>query len=525
MRRLHAVLPVALILGVALMYNSCRSPLRPNAGFAPVKTNDTITGNPMDLPATKVADAACSILRQAHTGLTAESCADGVFSTSFSEVVGVPEDILNPYWHLAKAEADRAVSANLGLLDGCLAAIRALDPSLGAVRAAYNPSQFNAFSGVAAMVAAAGSACAELYRDNTFVPEIPPPPPERITVVRFDDPDPGPDDTTKLLNGIHGGIDFGRGFWGWEKPYYAATSNFAYNLPSTTGDTGFAFSGGPKTLVSLKVFSQKAGQSITVYDELGQSVSLNIPADRNMHTVTTGFTRPSSHIYFRVLPTETYNGVGIDDVTYLSPEVPPRLAHVQTVYALWDRTNSQSRIHFNSPNTEGNLIVAQVNWDSGNLSSVTDAASNTYTAATEVTVSPDGSRQQIWYAKNIAGGANQVMASFSGSRSLSGLVVHEYSGADRQSPLDRSVSRAGTGYVADSGDVTISTADQLLYAGVQGDDGRPMSYTEGYTVRPMDGGMDCADRVVSAQGSYRVQARMPMNSGWILQFVTFKAAH
>ena len=51
---------------------------------------------------------------------------------------------------------------------------------------------------------------------------------------------------------------------------------------------------------------------------------------------------------------------------------------------------------------------------------------------------------QVFYAKNVAGGANTVTATFANSISGWGIVyVHEYSGVDKADPLDAQTAASG----------------------------------------------------------------------------------
>jgi hypothetical protein len=89
-----------------------------------------------------------------------------------------------------------------------------------------------------------------------------------------------------------------------------------------------------------------------------------------------------------------------------------QISFVQTNSRDSGDASTSNAFAFNSNNTAGNLIVAVVNWGTATsaTSSITDSPGNVYTSA----IGPinqaggGGTYVQIFYAKNIAGGANTV---------------------------------------------------------------------------------------------------------------------
>jgi hypothetical protein len=78
-------------------------------------------------------------------------------------------------------------------------------------------------------------------------------------------------------------------------------------------------------------------------------------------------------------------------------------------------TNS---LAFSSPNASGNLIVVYVIWGNRGPVTLSDSNGNAYApvaAARAWGNSNNGWRSQVFYAKNIAGGANTVTATFASS--------------------------------------------------------------------------------------------------------------
>jgi chitodextrinase len=178
-------------------------------------------------------------------------------------------------------------------------------------------------------------------------------------------------------------------------------------------------------------------------------------------------------------------------------------------------------VRFRKPNTAGNLIVAYVVWDNAGAVTLTDSAADAYTSAIGPTAGAGSTSAQIFYAANIAGGTNTVTAQFATAITTRGvLYVQEYSGLDTQSPLDAAVAASGSSPTMDSGMLTTSTGDVLLFAG-GATDGRTHRAARGYKVRSRKYGNLTADEVVAAVGSYDASATQT-GTGWIMQLAAFK---
>ena len=121
-----------------------------------------------------------------------------------------------------------------------------------------------------------------------------------------------------------------------------------------------------------------------------------------------------------------------------------------------------------SANVAGNLIVVQVIWSNSGAVTLSDTRGNTYVAATPRTTWSSGWSAQAFYTKDIAAGANSVSATFSTPINSFGIVqVHEYSGIDEANPFDGATIRTGTGTTMNSGVVTTTNANELLWGPVR----------------------------------------------------------
>jgi glucose/arabinose dehydrogenase/PKD repeat protein len=182
-------------------------------------------------------------------------------------------------------------------------------------------------------------------------------------------------------------------------------------------------------------------------------------------------------------------------------------------------------VAFTNANTAGNLIVVYAVW--GNTGSVTlsDTAGNTYVSVQAATTWGRTSswRAQVFYAKNVAGGANTVTGTFSSSvsGSFGGIYVHEYAGMDKVSPLDVVKSAKGTGTALSSGAAVTTNANDLIF-GAGATAGAITSAGAAYSVRSTVSGNWTMDRNVTTTGSYAATATAT-SARWVMQLVAFKA--
>ena len=126
--------------------------------------------------------------------------------------------------------------------------------------------------------------------------------------------------------------------------------------------------------------------------------------------------------------------------------------------------NSGIGYTFSSPNTLHNFIVVFVS-GGGTTDSMgfTDTQGNTYTALAINRVGPNA---QIFYAKDIKGGANSITATYSGWTDV-GFTAAEYSGVDTSSPFDTEAPPANIngGSSFASGSFTPTVSGDLIFAG------------------------------------------------------------
>ncbi|MGH3368416.1 MAG: hypothetical protein ACRDPR_00275, partial [Nocardioidaceae bacterium] len=133
------------------------------------------------------------------------------------------------------------------------------------------------------------------------------------TTVTFDNPVPA-GSSGSFLNGLFQGLNFGTSQWRWENAYGADPTRHIYFGSNSGTSRAFSFSPGPRTLVSMRVFTGIAG-TLTLTDNLGQTRTQSVTTG-SMQLVTTGWTQPSTTI------TVTFSAgweLGVDDIVSSSP--------------------------------------------------------------------------------------------------------------------------------------------------------------------------------------------------------------
>jgi PKD repeat protein len=155
--------------------------------------------------------------------------------------------------------------------------------------------------------------------------------------------------------------------------------------------------------------------------------------------------------------------------TYSVSSTPQPIAFVQVQSATPQSPQSTVATTFTQAQSAGNLNVVVVGWNesTGNITSVTDGAGNTYQVAA-ATVRGTGLSQAIYYARNIVAagaGANTVTVRFDKSVAYADVRILEYSGLDQTNPFDVSRSAAGSTAQANSGAATTNFARELIVGG------------------------------------------------------------
>ena len=196
---------------------------------------------------------------------------------------------------------------------------------------------------------------------------------------------------------------------------------------------------------------------------------------------------------------------------------------MQLAYTCPQTPQNEVAVDYASPQTAGNLNILAIGWnDQGaNITNVTDSAGNTYQVAVP-TFRGGGLSQAIYYATNILSGANTVTVMFDIPAKYVDLRVTEYSGLSQDHPFDAGASAAGTGALADSGPVTTSQANELLFAaGMTGSgfNGPADGWVLEVITTPDSDIVQ--DMVAASPGTYNVPTSLG-SAGWLMQMAAFR---
>ena len=108
-------------------------------------------------------------------------------------------------------------------------------------------------------------------------------------------------------------------------------------------------------------------------------------------------------------------------------------------------TTTTSTLSFASPNTAGNFIAVVIRGGLSNsqIFTVKDSNSNIYKQAKQIGSSGSAVTSAIYYAENIAGGANTITVTMTVSGPLR-FAILEYSGVATSNSLDAGVAASAT---------------------------------------------------------------------------------
>ena len=217
--------------------------------------------------------------------------------------------------------------------------------------------------------------------------------------------------------------------------------------------------------------------------------------------------------------------------TLAATPAPPAFVQVK---AATPQSNQSSVAVTYGAQTAGNTNIVAIGWNNAtsNITSVIDSAGNTYQLAVP-TFRGNGVSQAIYYAKNIkaaaappAPGANTVTVTFNTATPFVDIRALEYSGLDPNNPLDVVKSASGTGKTANSGTVTTTAANALIFGAgtTQGDfSGGGTNFTT-RIITTLPNANIAEDRIVTAAGAYSATAPLSGSAKWVMQVAAFRAA-
>jgi hypothetical protein len=195
-------------------------------------------------------------------------------------------------------------------------------------------------------------------------------------------------------------------------------------------------------------------------------------------------------------------------------------------------TTTSSSLGFPSNNRAGNWIAVVIRaGKAGQVFTVSDTLHNTYRAAAQLNVTvdtPNGDTLGVFYAENIAGGANTITVSDTISSTLR-FSIFEYSGVVTSSSLDATVANQGTTNSPNSGNVTTSVGGDLLMSAVMTANAATFTAGAGYKIEEFvpaepNSKLMAEDQVQSVAGAASANTTLASSDHWGAILATFKSA-
>jgi hypothetical protein len=195
-------------------------------------------------------------------------------------------------------------------------------------------------------------------------------------------------------------------------------------------------------------------------------------------------------------------------------------------------TTTSATLAYPSNNTAGDWIAVCVRaGHSGQIFAITDSRGNTYHQAIQFNVTvdpPNGDTFGIFYAENIAGGANTITV----QQSISGTMrfaILEYSGVATSNSLDGIAAQQGTSANPNSGNLTTTANGDLLLGAIMV--GNPAIFTAGpgYTIEewvpaPPNTKLIAEDLLQASAGQISASATLGASDSWGAGVAAFKMA-
>lgn len=198
---------------------------------------------------------------------------------------------------------------------------------------------------------------------------------------------------------------------------------------------------------------------------------------------------------------------------------------VQQNYAAPQSPRASVTVAYPAAQTAGDANILAIGWNDtfASIKSVTDSAGNTYQLAVP-TLQTNGLSQAIYYALNVQGRSNVVTVSFNQPAAFADVRITEYSGLSTANAFEAGTSAAGYGSNADSGPVSLSTVNDLVFGA--GMTATAFTSSAGEfslrTITSPDGDI-VEDEVAGAAGLY--DALATLNDGaWLMQVAAFRPA-
>ena len=193
---------------------------------------------------------------------------------------------------------------------------------------------------------------------------------------------------------------------------------------------------------------------------------------------------------------------------------------------------ASASVAFGSSNTAHNFIAVVIRIGGGTIPAitVTDTNKNTYQQAFQFDGTLGGRFiEALYYAENIAFGANTVTVSYNTVAVPLRIAVAEYAGIATSASLDKVATAQGTSAYPDSGSITPSQNEELLIGDIVNELGETWTAGAGWTSEetvPTGSGSKLLfeDSVQTTAAPVDATAAMSASGNWIAGIASFKGA-
>jgi hypothetical protein len=263
---------------------------------------------------------------------------------------------------------------------------------------------------------------------------------------------------------------------------------FSYQIAATNTPTSYGATGLP------------AGLSVNT----GTGLISGTPTSAGVSTVTLSATNAS--------------GTGTSTLALTIGSTTPAFL-VQTIASAAGGSPSSLSVAIPANTLAGDTLLVAFDYSSGvTPSSVTDSQGNVFSPVGTQLSTPGGALSRVYYAGNIAGGADTITITLSTTSSYLEAYLSEYSGVNSTTPVDAQAGASGNAGAVSSGSATTTAAGNIIYGLCIGD--WACSAGSGFAARSTLNGNLVEDELAGTAGSYA--ATGSASNGWTMQMVALQ---
>jgi hypothetical protein len=301
---------------------------------------------------------------------------------------------------------------------------------------------------------------------------------------------------------------------------------------SATNTSGTATATLTLTIVAVPVITSASSANGTVGTAFSYQITASntptsfgatgLPAGLTVNTTTGVISGTPTGVSTSAVMLSATNsaGTGTANLT-LTVKSLSTISFVQVAAATTPGAASSLSVSFAANTAAGDLVIVGFDFTTAaNFSSISDTQGNAFTQVGSQLTSPGGARSQVYYAKNIRGGADTVTVNLTGNSAWIESYLTEYSGADPNNPIDAIASATGSAGAVSSGNATTTSSGDVIYAYCVGD--WACTKGSGFAARSTFDSNLIEDETAGNPGAY--EATGNATNSWSIQMVALKPA-